>query len=589
MQHCRRHGVWLLLCIGLSACSQIVDFDRSKLDPGDGGGGVPGGGVPGGGVPGGAGLDATQAPPADGALPDSGLEAGPPCTRDQECASDELCCEQECRKTSVASACSACNMGCSSVAASACSNRTCVCGAGAACAASTPYCLPTGSGNTSACAECHDSQDCQGRPDGKSQCVGGSCALCNPTDNAGCGGNTPICNPSSRACERCTANPDNCPGNLACVSSGACGGCASAATDCTSPTTPICDSATTQCRACAQGAPGDTECTSQLQKPYCEAGRCGSCRPGTDTGCDQASTKPDCRTNSAGQYECQRCGSNADCEHAPRSLCNTETGACAQCVSDVDCSDPTKPFCDVDGTCKGCSAVGGNALANIWCLASTLASRPVCDRNGGRCVRCTAAAGGCGDNEQCRVDGAASQNNRCVDCIDNSGCSGNNDRCNTATNSCIDCDANGGCSGTNNQCLIGNAPAMNACVDCVDNSGCTGQAPRTRCNTATRVCVECTQQSHCDDGDACTTDACMSNVCSHMPAMSTEDGFSCTDGTCNNGVITQVPVHSRCEQDSNLCTTERCLATAGTQPSGCGSEPVVCEAGTCDMATGICQ
>jgi hypothetical protein len=76
-----------------------------------------------------------------------------------------------------------------------------------------------------------------------------------------------------------------------------------------------------------------------------------------------------------------------------------------------------------------------------------------------------------------------------------------------------------------------------------------------------------------------------------MPAMSTEDGFTCTDGTCNSadGGITQVPVHARCAQDSNLCTIERCLATAGTQPSGCGSEPVTCDAGVCDMTTGICQ
>jgi hypothetical protein len=327
---------------------------------------------------------------------------------------------------------------------------------------------------------------------------------------------------------------------------------------------------------------------TQLKKPYCEAGRCANCRPGTDTGCDQTSNKPDCRTNSAGQYECQGCASNADCEHAPRSLCNTSTGACVQCGSDDDCTDPTKPFCDTaDGTCKGCGAAGGNAVANIWCIANTLTARPVCDRNSGRCVRCN-ANGGCNNGDQCRVDNSAPQNNQCLDCVDNSGCSGTNDRCNTATNTCIDCDANGGCSGTNDQCLIGAMPAMNACVDCINDNGCAGEATRKLCNTSTHACVECTQASQCAP-DACTDVACTSNVCSRTPKPAIDDGYSCTEDLCDRelGTILHAPMDGRCTQDSNLCTVERCLGAAGgAATTGCGSVPA-CDAGVCDA--GMCM
>jgi hypothetical protein len=526
MRRCRSYQPWLLLYLGLSGCTQVVEFDRARIVhddlemeagmiglPGDGGG------------PDAARLDAAR---PDGAVPDAAVvpdaapvEAGVRCMRDDQCAGDELCCEQECRKTSVAQ-CSSCSTGCASGAASVCNARTCMCGAQPACTTAAPYCLASGAG--SACAQCKDAKDCQGRTDGKTQCVAGSCATCNPADNAGCSGSTPVCNASSRTCERCSSTPDNCPGSLVCTPSGACGGCANAANDCMTPTAPICDSATTQCKSCTQGTAGDSECMTQRQKPYCEAGRCGSCRPGSDMGCDLASTSPACRANSAGQYECQRCTGNVDCNHAPRALCNTGTGSCVECASDANCTDATKPFCDADGTCKGCSAVGGNNQANAWCLLSTLTLRPVCDRTGGRCVPCTASAGCSGNNGQCRVDSAAPQNNVCVDCTDHSGCSGNNDRCDTASNTCIDCDASGGCAGNSSQCLIGNRPAMNRCVQCVNNSACSGQ--RSRCNTTTNMCVECLQVSHCDDMNSCTNDACNGNVCSHS-MVSTPDGGSC--------------------------------------------------------------
>jgi RHS repeat-associated protein len=73
----------------------------------------------------------------------------------------------------------------------------------------------------------------------------------------------------------------------------------------------------------------------------------------------------------------------------------------------------------------------------------------------------------------------------------------------------------------------------------------------------------------CDDGNPCTSDACVAGVCTHTPV---PNGAACSDG--------------------NACTqTDSCQAGACS-----GSSPVVCTpldichlAGTCDPSTGVCS
>jgi hypothetical protein len=66
---------------------------------------------------------------------------------------------------------------------------------------------------------------------------------------------------------------------------------------------------------------------------------------------------------------------------------------------------------------------------------------------------------------------------------------------------------------------------------CTSDGQCSGSTPR--CNTATGACVACTQASHCDDGNPCTTDSCNSNTCSNTAVTA---GTPCSGGYCCGGV-----------------------------------------------------
>jgi hypothetical protein len=577
-----RRLVWFVLCAALASCTQVVEFDPDKIRGGNTGG--PGGG-PGGDA---SRFDAAVTKP-DGGRPDAddpASEAGAQCTQDTQCASDERCCMNECKKTSLA-LCTDCDMGCNASTADRCSNRACGCGNGPACA-EDQFCMAGAVGGVSRCSECRDANDCVGRSDGKLQCFEGSCVRCDPATNAGCSGNAPICNTSTRTCERCSSSPeDSCSGSLVCTASGACGGCANAEEDCTTPTAPICDSSSTQCRACTGAVTDNPECMAQLSKRYCENQRCSDCRPGTDEGCDLASNRPDCRLNGDGQNECQGCSTAAHCENAgARRFCAADSGRCVECRISAECTDSAKPFCDTeDGTCKPCSAVPGGATADsLWCLAETL-TRGLCDPASGRCVACLSSSD-CGANRPVcdpttRICRACTMATEATDCPDaaNPACAPNG--------RCVPCRSGGSRSACttqpNDQC------DGNACVDCINDMGCT--APN-RCNTSTHTCVGCVNDSQCNDMNACTTDRCQSNTCSNTPMTLPDDGFSCTETRCNmsSGAITHEPNHAMCPADANMCTRERCLGSAGGMAgTGCGSEvTLTCDGGICEPLTGLC-
>jgi hypothetical protein len=122
--------------------------------------------------------------------------------------------------------------------------------------------------------------------------------------------------------------------------------------------------------------------------------------------------------------------------------------------------------------------------------------------------------------------------------------------------------------------------------------------------------------SLCDDGNACTADACGGvNGCSHTPTpgctpCSTpsdcgDDQNACTNNTCNGGVcgMTTTPgctpcaTPSDCGDDQNACTTNTCnggvcgmTTTPGctpcAAPSDCGDDQNACTTNTCNG--GVC-
>ncbi len=507
---CRSYrAIAFALTLVTLACSEIVDFDRSKIphprpreDAGVDAGATRAtdSGVP----------EAGSSPPdaaQDGttAVHDAGGEAGkeagradaaePACDLKTHagCGSDELCCPgaggATCRKTSLAE-CEGCGIACPSSGSTACAERRCECapGSGVACSekSGAPFCV--GATPAPHCAECRDATDCAARTDGKHECVNGACAECDPASNAGCAGQKPICNGATLACEACSAEPGACGGTLVCTPGGACGGCASSVKDCTVPTAPICDPKTTECRGCS----GDAECQTALGEAYCIGGqRCSPCRPTTEAGCTDP-TKPDCRANAAGDFACQPCTTNAHCANlGANAVCDTSSGRCVACVADTDCGDPTKPLC-VNQKCVACDAGGLSAAAADARCAAKPGGAAACATTGskkGECAACDPADGsGCAETELCCESSgtpaceATAPARECTAC--NVPCDGL--RANTCTNRGCRC-------GTGTSCdPLGGAPfcvgAPGACVECRTDDDCTDPtAPLCEGN----ACVAC--------------------------------------------------------------------------------------------------
>jgi len=94
-------------------------------------------------------------------------------------------------------------------------------------------------------------------------------------------------------------------------------------------------------------------------------------------------------------------------------------------------------------------------------------------------------------------------------------------------------------------------PGDATCTDGVDND-CDGQS-----DGAETGCMDCTQDSDCDDGNVCTTDDCLpGGVCDNPPV---QDGTSCDDGdpcssqdNCQNGVCTSGDTDKDSDADGYL-------------------------------------
>jgi len=121
-----------------------------------------------------------------------------------------------------------------------------------------------------------------------------------------------------------------------------------------------------------------------------------------------------------------------------------------------------------------------------------------------------------------------------------------------------------------------------ACGDCEDGVPCTLDS----CDAATGLCTHlpdstlcgagfrcdvqlgcvptstCQTSADCDDGDACTLDACEAGVgCTHTRRTTCDDGDACTAGdTCASG--TCVGERIACD-DGNACTDDSCDRIAG--------------------------
>jgi hypothetical protein len=145
------------------------------------------------------------------------------------------------------------------------------------------------------------------------------------------------------------------------------------------------------------------------------------------------------------------------------------------------------------------------------------------------------------------------------------------------TNSCSD----------NNQCTVGDVCSGGTCVPgaprvCNDGNPCTTDA----C-VPTSGCVAPPNSNPCNDGNACTTgDTCSGGSCTGAP-IDCGDGNPCTDDVCTVGSCTNPNNDDPCD-DGDACTDDDACsggACASGSPTDC-DDGDVCTTDSCDSLSG---
>jgi hypothetical protein len=431
--------------------------------------------------------------------------------------------------------------------------------------------------------------------------VGDQADTCEGTA-AGAAVNTAGC-----SCAQVTCNDgDACNGTETC-SAGVCrAGTAPVCNDGNACTTDSCVPAT-GCRyaAIAGCCTTSAQCDDGNGCNGLETCQSGTCRAGTSLACGDADP---CTTDT--------CSPTAGCQHAP-------VAGCASCTSASQCNDANPCTTDTcaSGTCRnapvanGTPCADGNACngAETCQSGACRAGTPLtCASDGNPCTieSCDPAAGcgsrpaadgaACGDGNACNgaetCRSGACQPGTPLGCADTNACT--TDTCDPSRG-CVrrpvadgtPCGADRGfCAGTDvcraGACIAGTPPS------CDDGNACTTDA----CSDALGRCTHqsgpgcCQSDADCADSDACTTEErCVAGACVTTPvacpaagpcatsrcdaakgcmAMPRPDGTTCDDGdACTTG---------------DACTSGRCAGTPGRRCP----DPGPCAANRCDPVLG---
>ncbi|MBF5044192.1 MULTISPECIES: IPT/TIG domain-containing protein [Myxococcaceae] len=96
---------------------------------------------------------------------------------------------------------------------------------------------------------------------------------------------------------------------------------------------------------------------------------------------------------------------------------------------------------------------------------------------------------------------------------------------------------------------------------------------------------ECQVDADCEDGNACTVDACVNQVC-EAHAAQTDDGNACTADSCDPA--TGVKHAAISVDDGNVCTADSCDPAVGVKHVAVSvDDGNACTADACDPATGV--
>ncbi|MBW1808752.1 MAG: VCBS repeat-containing protein [Deltaproteobacteria bacterium] len=457
------------------------------------------------------------------------------------------------------------------------------------------------------CNYCEADSDCQDdNPCTFNLCISEECHYPNIPAGTSCS-DADLCTVDD-ACDsgQCTGTPRDCSGF-----NGQC-------------TLGSCDSVTGECQAADRddGTPCDDGnlCTNA---DACLAGVCTG--PSKDCDDDDACTEDSCNEvdGSCVNTRVPRPGQEGPpgdltCDNDLDDDCDGYTdqddvASCLGCVIDDDCDDEnpcTNDSC-MGMICENLMVTDGTTCDDgFFCSVGDICSDGVCD---GSARDCSAAAGPCEegvceeDLDTCttrpKADGTACDDglycNVGDQCVSGT-CSGGGSRDCADQDSCTD-DA---CDEDANSCNHILVPIPGAEGRSVDDT-CSNTIDDD-CDALTDLndpdCIECTLDSECDDGNACTTDTCALGYCGSVPVA---DGTACDDeqycsendqcsaGMCGGtlrdcSLVADQCNDGTCDEVNNLCTPQpKADGTACDDGLYC-TVSVVCSGGVCDGSPRDC-
>ncbi|MCO4760310.1 MAG: hypothetical protein KC502_02325 [Myxococcales bacterium] len=289
-------------------------------------------------------------------------------------------------------------------------------------------------------------------------------------------------------------------------------------------------------------------------------------------------------------------GTNTECPGAPGCDCvkndDCDNAVCLDHADGKKCAKPCVDSCPTGFTCK---QIGASDIV-FMCAPNYVSLCSPCEKNddckvqgtdslcidygklgkfcGGLCSKdedCPTGYG-CVDafdqdkgslSKQCKLKPAAAvgDGGACTkdsDCADDAGCA-DNGKCGKLVLPTCGCSTWATAVAKKTSCMVtnefGSCPGQRQC-GAGGMGACTGGTPaKEACDGIDNDCDGDTDNEACDDGDACTKDACEKGKCSHKPTTDCEDGDPCTTGKCapETGKCVMTPAKGSCD-DNNACT-----------------------------------
>jgi hypothetical protein len=447
------------------------------------------------------------------------------------------------------------------------------------CNESQDACAPLPAGCTTN-ADCNDGLFCNGNE----TCSSGTCSAGAPPDcNDGVACTADACNESADACDHLPDHGDCddgmfCNGAETCSASGCQPGSSVNCNDGVACTADMCSEDNDAC----VNLDDDTACDDGLFCNGSENCTPAGCQPGNDpcpgNFCDEAGNHcVDCLTNTDcgdglfcnGAETCNTAtgACQAGANPCPGEMCNETSNACVECLIDANCSDGL--FCNGVEDCAAGACVPG----------SPPCAGQMCNESSDTCAECLVDADCddglfCNGAEDCAAGACAAGTPPCPGqmCIENS-------------DSCANCLADADCD---------DGLFCNGAEDCAAGACAAGTppCPGQMCNEGSDSCAGCLVNADCSDGLFCNgVETCINGTCQPGVASNCDDGVACTTDACDEGTdaCTHAPNHAACDNGQFCDGPETCTAagcTAGERPCDDGGDP---PAEMCDEAQDMCM